>query len=124
MKKLSGRLVPRWALSFQAGASLISPFAFFSEVHVLVGSADWDQAVEKIERKLVAEPAQSEANLVLVEPYYRESWDYGLREVSGLPVVSDIQLYLDLSAYPRRGAEQAARIREHIVRPIHGREGV
>jgi hypothetical protein len=47
-----------------------------------------------------------------------------LREVSKLPVVSDIQLFLDLSVYPRRGAEQATRIREHIVRRFRRGEGV
>jgi hypothetical protein len=123
-KKLPARAAPQWALSFQAGASLIAPFAFFSEVHLLIGGPDWDQAAERVEHNLGAEPAEKEANMVLVEPYYRESWDHGLREVSKLPVVSDIQLFLDLSVYPRRGAEQATRIREHIVRRFRRGEGV
>ncbi len=123
-QKLPAKSAPRWALSFQAGASLIAPFAFFSEVHLVVGGADWDQAAERVEHRLGAEPAEKEANLVLVEPHYRESWDYGLRQVSGLPVVSDIQLFLDLSVYPRRGAEQAARMREHIVQGFGRGEGV
>jgi DNA-binding MarR family transcriptional regulator len=108
---------PCWALSFQAGASLVAPYAFFSEVHALVGGAPWDEAADELANRFEAAPARDEANLVLVEPYYRHSWSYGLRRMEGLPVVSDIQLYLDLSVYPRRGEEQAERIRERILRP-------
>ncbi len=48
-------------------------------------------------------------------PYYQESWSFELREIEGLPVVSDVQLYLYLSAYPKRGADQAERIRERVL---------
>ena len=47
------------------------------------------------------EPVRHEANVIVVHPYYQESWSFELREIEGLPVVSDVQLYL----YPRRGAE-------------------
>ena len=106
---------PKWALSFHAGASLVARFAVFSEVHVLLGGPVWDESVEAFSRRFRLEPAAEEANLILVEPYYRESWDYGVREIRGLPVVSDVQLYLDLHLYPMRGREQAARILERIL---------
>jgi len=48
--------------------------------------------------------------LILVRPYYRNSAFYDGRRIDGLPVVSDIQLYLDLYGYPVRGREQA----EHL----------
>lgn len=108
---------PPWGLSFQAGASLIAPYAFFSEVHVLVGGPVWRQSVEALRRRLELEPAQEEANLILVRPYYKQSWGRELRWVQGLPVVSDVQLFLDLSVYPRRGAEQAERLRERLLSP-------
>lgn len=109
--------LPQWALSSQAGASLVAPFAFFSEIHVLLDPMSWDQAVSAFRRRLDLEPVQREANVVLVQPYYKHSWHFGLRVLEGLPVVSDLQLFLDLSVYPRRGAEQAGRIREHILAP-------
>jgi hypothetical protein len=45
--------------------------------------------------------------LVLLRPYYRESVWFGLRRIESLPVVSDLQLILDLWHYPVRGREQA-----------------
>jgi len=107
--------LPRWALSFQAGASLVAPFAFFSEVHVLLGGNDWEESVGAFEEAYSLEPASAEANLILVKPYYSVSWSYGIRDLDGVPVVSNAQLYLDLSAYPRRGPEQAARILQKIL---------
>ncbi len=106
--------VPPWGLSFHAGASLVAPFAFFSEVHVLIEAVS-NEAVDAFVHRFGLEPARREANVIVVHPYYQESWSYGLREIGGLPVVSDVQLYLDLTAYPRRGAEQAERIRERIL---------
>jgi hypothetical protein len=43
-------------------------------------------------------------------PYYKHSVFYDSREIEGLWVVSDIQLYLDLYRHPVRGREQA----EHL----------
>jgi len=106
---------PQWGLSYQAGASLISPFAFFSEVHVLVGGAVWEDGVDAFVKRFELEPARDEANLILVEPYYHDSWSYGMRSIGELPVVSDLQLYLDLSVYPRRGSEQASRILQGLM---------
>jgi len=108
---------PAWGLSFQAGASLVAPYAFYSEVHVLVGGPDWESAALAIRQRLDLEPAREQANVILVRPYYRQSWAFGLRKIEDLPVVSDLQLVLDLSVYPRRGAEQADRIRERLVSP-------
>jgi hypothetical protein len=110
---------PRWALSFQAGASLVRPFAFFSEVHLLVSPDGWERNVSELAESLELEPARRESNVVMVEPYYRYSWDYGVRSLQGIPVASDLQIYLDLSVYPRRGAEQAEFIRARLVE--HGR---
>lgn len=106
--------LPAWGLSFHAGASLVAPHAFFAEVHILIEPVS-DDAMQAFATKLHLEPAKRDANVVVVQSYYQHSWSYGLREIDGLPVVSDVQLYLDLSAYPRRGHEQAERIKERIV---------
>jgi hypothetical protein len=118
MSRLAGARAkdsPRWGLSFHAGASLVAPFAFFSEVHVLLDGPPWNQSAEEFIRRMDLAPAKSDANVILVQPYYRNSWQYGMREIDGLPVVGDVQLYLDLSSYPRRGTEQAERIRDRIL---------
>lgn len=103
----------RYALTLHAGASLVAPFAKFHEVHMYVDP--WEHHVET-ERfwmeALELEKVDRGGNLYLVWPYYKHGAFYGVREVNGVSVVSDIQLYIDLYNFPMRGREQA----EHLMR--------
>lgn len=99
----------RWALTLQAGASLIAPHASWERVHVYVDV----ESVRELFDLADAEgwPAAPDGGLVLMKPYYRRSVWHGVRTVENLPVVSDIQLVLDLWHFPLRGMEQA----EHLL---------
>ena len=106
----------KYALSVQAGASLVAPYAVYKEVHLYVENR---QGIEYFIEKLDLRGAPQGANLVLMLPYYKHSVFYDSREIDGLRVVSDIQLYLDLYNYPVRGREQAAylfdkRLKKHL----------
>lgn len=103
-----------YALSLQAGAHLVDPYARFSEVHAYVQDADTERAIAD---SLDLKPAKEGANVWLMSPYYRRSAFDGLREAQGLPVVSDVQLYLDLYNYPLRGREQAEHLYEAVIAP-------
>ncbi len=95
----------KYALSVQAGASLVAPHAVYKEVHLYVENR---QGIKHFIEELDLRSAPQGANLVLMLPYYKHSVFYDFREINGLSVVSDIQLYLDLYSYPVRGREQAA----------------
>jgi hypothetical protein len=97
-----------YALSVQAGANLIAPYAVFQEVHIYVAN---EKDLAYFEKELKLNKADQGANLVLMLPYYKHSVFYDSRTVKKLRVVSDIQLYLDLYGYPIRGLEQA----EHLL---------
>lgn len=102
--------------SNQAGASLVAPHARFHEVHVY--SERLPASIEDWKKDLrLEEAAPSECNLVLVDPYYRVSGRYGSQVVEGFPVVSDLQLYLDLRLNPLRGEEQAQHLFEKRLAP-------
>lgn len=104
-----------YALSVQAGANLVAPYSGFKEVHVYVqGEVD----VALLEKRLNLRPVEQGGNLVIMQPYYRNSVLYGSRFVNGLHVVSDIQLYLDLYRYPLRGLEQAEHLLQKRIRPV------
>jgi hypothetical protein len=108
--KLSGAKIPAdlpYALSLQAGSSLISPYAVFDSVHIYIQN---QQAINYFKEQLELEEARQGENVVLMHPYYRHSVFYGRQKAKNLWVVSDIQLYLDLYNYPIRGLEQA----EHL----------
>ncbi len=55
------------------------------------------------------------ANVTLLEPY-DEGVLYGTREVEGAPIVSPVQLYLDLSRTKGRGEEAASAILEEVIK--------
>jgi hypothetical protein len=71
---------------------------------------DNGEGIEFFKKELDLKHTDQGANLVLMMPYYKHSVFYDSREIEGLCVVSDIQLYLDLYGYPVRGREQA----EHL----------
>ena len=105
--------VGRYALTLHAGASLVAPFSTFHEVHVYVDpSALRGEAERRWIEVLRLEPAQAGGNVYLTWPYYKEGAFYGSRNINGVWIASDIQLYLDLYNYPVRGREQA----EYLMR--------
>lgn len=57
-------------------------------------------------------------NIILMKPKYKKSVFYQSRMIQGLNVVSDLQLYLDLYHYPKRGREQAEKIYDLKLAPL------
>lgn len=117
MKLLSrarAELPGQWALTSMAGASLVAPFAVFNEVHVHLPNAD---ELGRSWQKVLGLVPNEVGPVHLVQPYYADSGSFGLREVRKLPVVSDLQLYLDCYRYPVRGHEQAEHILSRLLEP-------
>jgi len=108
-----GDLDQQCALAGHAGASLVARHAEFDVVDVYVRDA---ADAEVVANAAGAREVDRGANLHISVPYYRVSAFFGRRHVEGLPVVSDLQLYLDLYDYPRRGREQAEYLLEHRLR--------
>ena len=59
-------------------------------------------------------PVESDGNVVLYIPQ-NAGFLYGGNEVDGLPVVSDVQLYLDLKRMPGRNQDQADYLRDTLL---------
>lgn len=74
--------------------------------------AELDGLLAALHAREVAEPVPGTHTLCVLEPYYGPSALFGTAQRDGLPVVSDLQLFLDLAHYPVRGAEAAA----HLLR--------
>lgn len=101
-----------WALTLHSGASLVAPHARWERVHIYVDTRG-SEGAEALGRRLNWTPAD-EGAVVLLEPYYRTSIWPGVREAQGLPVVSDLQLILDLWEHPLRGREQGEVLLEKV----------
>lgn len=114
LSKERAQLPGQWALTGMAGASLVAPFATFSEVHIHLPNAEklrrsWQDVLRLTPDKL--------GPIHLIQPYYADSGSYGAQEIHKLPVVSAIQLYIDCYRYPVRGREQAEHILTQVLIP-------
>jgi len=99
----------KYALTLHVGASLISPYVRPTSLYLYV-----ENKMERWVERLGLQLAELGGNVFLVEPY-DEGVFYGVREVHGVYVVSNIQLYVDLYNYPARGREAAEHLRREVI---------
>jgi len=96
----------RYAFTVHAGASLVAPFVRFQHVHLYT-----EGDIKLWQDFLGLREVEFGGNVSLLSPY-DEGVFYNRREINGIEVVGDIQLYLDLYSYPARGREQADFLRQ------------
>ncbi len=101
----------RCSLTQFSGAERVAPYVRYQRASAYVSDRH-----EEVARRLGLRPVSSGANVLLLRPY-DEGVYYGSRIVGTSPVVSDVQLYLDLVASPARGAEAAAHLRTQEIEP-------
>lgn len=109
-----------WALTLIAGAQRrIGHVQYAGQTHayVLPGTMP---ALDLALKSLYAEPAGSQGNLVILDPYYGPAALYGAQLVGDAPTVSDVQLFLDLARFPVRGAEAAEMLARARLAPRLG----
>jgi hypothetical protein len=94
----------RYGFTLTSGANLIAPFLRYKRLFAYI-----DAPTAPLAEDLGWKEVSSGANIALMRPY-DESVFWGLQSVDEKAVVSDIQLYLDLSGYEQRGAEAAEQI--------------
>lgn len=109
----------RWALTLQAGASLVAPHAAWETMHVYVD--DLAQTASHLTDS--AGWTVGDGRLVLLQPYYADSAWVGVHAVGSANVVSDLQLILDLWHYPVRGREQAEVLLQRMERELDEARG-
>ena len=95
----------RYALSGPSGAWFISSYLVPAVIHCYV-----DILKEEFLGEIKADQVSSEGNL-LIRVVEQENEFIGSRQVKGVYVVSDLQLYLDLWAMGGRGQEAAEELR-------------
>lgn len=100
----------RYALSGPSGASFISSYLTPTLVHFYV-----DVLKQEFLEELKVDPVSSEGNL-LIRVVEQENEFIGSRQIKGIYVVSDLQLYLGLWAMGGRGQEAAEELRKEHLR--------
>jgi len=114
---LEGR---RWALSLHAGASLVAPHAEWRRIHLYLQG---DESMARDAARAAGWRSAEGGGVVIMLPYYSDSVWPALERRRGLPVVSALQLALDLWHYPLRGREQAEHLLETQLRPLWEADG-
>jgi len=100
----------RYAFTGPCGASLISPYLTPTVVHIYV-----DVLKNEFLEEIKADQVSSQGNM-LVRVVEQENEFIGSRQVKGIYVVSDLQLYLDLWAMGGRGQEAAEELRRERLK--------
>ena len=104
LRRLKKENLPRWAAALQTGARLLAPHAPAPRLQLYV---DLPRAALS---KLIMElewSADDDGDIELFVPHYRRSAWHWLGQAEGIPVLSTLQLILDLWDHPLRGREQA-----------------
>lgn len=97
----------RYAFTVLTGAHLVAPYVRPTNIHFYIEDGG---DVEHYVSELDLRPVEQGGNVSMVIPY-DEGVFYSIRDIDGLNVVSNVQLYVDLMNYPARGEEAAERIR-------------
>ncbi len=102
----------RYGLTLLSGALKVAPFVRSVRLFSYV-----DGNIEDIAAALQLKKVDSGPNVTLLQPY-DEGIFYGLQNIQGTNVVSDIQLYLDLKGYKGRGEEAAQAIFDQRIKSL------
>jgi hypothetical protein len=108
-----GQFSAEYALTLASGAQLVAPFGT-DAAHVTVLVAP-ELDVPALAEHAGLRPVDEGETVTLLVSRDRAPLLFR-REVDGLWVASDVQLYLDLWAFPRRGKEQARHLRAERLR--------
>lgn len=110
MRKISQKskeLKLDYALTMHSGASQIAPFVRFEDVYFYVRNEDIPKWIEALDLK----QTELGGNVFLVAP--QDEWILNQIQVANnLKIINNIQLYMDLVNYPKRGKEQAEFLRK------------
>jgi hypothetical protein len=108
------------ALTLLSAADLYAAHVQQEHVHLYVGTEALAVIDDHVRRMWHGEPIDRGGNLHLVQPYYRRSVFFDARTIRDVPVVSPVQLYLDLAHYPVRGPEAASVLARTVLGPELG----
>jgi len=113
-EQLQEELGGAYAFTAAASASLVAPFVELDRVDIFLGSEESGARLRKL-----AERESTGPKLRLIYPYDNGVFLYSKRE-GGVPIVSNLQTYLDLYARGGRDLKQADYLLSNTIEPRWG----
>lgn len=103
-----------YGLTLHTGANLLTSWVQTDQVYIYLNPERWTEVLTNIRQFLGLKELVSGGNIHIVRPFYKNSIFYNAREIRGIRVVSNLQLYLDLFGFQPRGFEHAQRLKEIV----------
>jgi len=110
LAQIKSKKGPQYALTTLVGALQVAPYVRPTNVHLYVRSVE---DAKKWAELLDLKPTESGGNIIFAIPNDPHVF-YGIRNIDGVSVVCDVQLYIDLFNYPARGEEAAGELIKKI----------
>lgn len=104
---IRARSAAELALTMLAGLDFVAPHVEHEQLHVYVSTSSLELFSAQAEKLLYLERVQAGGNVHILEPFYKRAVFFGVQVIDGVPIVSNVQLFLDLIGYPVRGVEAA-----------------
>jgi hypothetical protein len=105
-----------FTLTLYSASRLISPYVKDERHFIYLDSSreEFPGFLKQMETQLNLYKLVQGGNVCFVLPFYRGSVFKESRKVKGFPVVSNLQLYLDLMTFPPTGSEEAQHLISHF----------
>ncbi len=117
LKKIKTALKDRaYALTLHTGANLLTSYVKMNHVYLYLDTANWEKDILSIRQRLDLKELVQGGNIHFIRPFYRTTAFDGKRMIEGYPVVSNLQLFLDLYHFQPRGREHAQFLQDQIER--------
>jgi hypothetical protein len=109
-----------YALTLHSGANLITSFVRTKDIYLYVETENWEKDILSIRQSLGLKELVRGGNINFIDPFYRNSIFNEIQIIEDCPVVSNLQLYLDLYHFQPRGREHAEYLKDILIGKING----
>jgi len=115
LKKMKLALKNRsYALTLHTGANLLTSYVKTDHVYIYWDTDKWDKDILSIRQQLDLKELVQGGNIHFIKPFYKTSVFTDQQMIEGFPVVSNLQLFLDLYHFQPRGREHAEFLKEQL----------
>ena len=110
------RIKKAFAFTLYSASRLISPYVKDDRhfIYVDIERNEFSHFLKEAEAKLNLYKLVHGGNVCFTVPFYRSSIFRDSRAVKSFPIVSHLQLYLDLTTFPPTGSEEAQHLISHF----------
>ena len=96
-----------YALTLHTGANFITYYVNTPTVYCYLRNENFRDVSLDLRQALDLKELKKGGNFYLIKPYYKKGVFLNNRTIKGYNIVSNIQLYLDLHTFPKRGRDHA-----------------